>query len=403
MTSGKRSRYASGRLHHPVAAVEVAVERRPARSRAAPSSAATAAPCAAPISRSTRPPGASSRGSPAAMRAVGLQPGRPRRQRVPRLPVAHVRGERRDLGRGDVGRVRHHEVEALLQPLGPVGRARSAPAPPPRAARHSRAATASAAASMSVPRPRAAGHSASRRDEDRAAAGAEVEDRRRRRPGQRRAPPASRSPGRGSSTARGDHELAPPEQPPPDDLRHRPEPRALADHPLERVRSRRRQRLGGGERHAGRARTPSAAAISRRASRAGVGHAGGRERRRGARQRRPGRSRSRVEVGEPRRLVGGGERRQHLVEVALHHLVELVERQADAMVGQPALREVVGADPLRPVAAADLALAVRRPRRVAPRRARGRRAARAAPASPAPGSGAATSPRRSPRCRSAGG
>jgi len=62
---------------------------------------------------------------------------------------------------------------------------------------------------------------------------------------------------------------------------------------------------------------------------------------------------------EPRRLVLGEEGVDDFVEgFAAHHFVDLVERQADAVVGDAALREVVGADALRTVAAADLALAV---------------------------------------------
>src|SRR5438270_3223872 len=57
--------------------------------------------------------------------------------------------------------------------------------------------------------------------------------------------------------------------------------------------------------------------------------------------------------------VGGGEPVDHLVErLAGHDLVDLVEGQVDAVVGHPALREVIGADVLRAVARADLALAV---------------------------------------------
>src|SRR5205085_12621589 len=40
-------------------------------------------------------------------------------------------------------------------------------------------------------------------------------------------------------------------------------------------------------------------------------------------------------------------------EVALHHTVEAVQGQADPVIGHAVLREVVGADPLRPVARAD--------------------------------------------------
>ena len=49
-----------------------------------------------------------------------------------------------------------------------------------------------------------------------------------------------------------------------------------------------------------------------------------------------------------RRLVIGDQRLDQLVQrFAGDHLVELVERQVDAVVGDPALREIVGADALR--------------------------------------------------------
>src|SRR5262252_2887494 len=47
---------------------------------------------------------------------------------------------------------------------------------------------------------------------------------------------------------------------------------------------------------------------------------------------------------------------------AFQHLIELVQRQADAMVGDAPLREVIGADALRAIARANLALALRSPR-----------------------------------------
>src|SRR5262245_40462535 len=50
----------------------------------------------------------------------------------------------------------------------------------------------------------------------------------------------------------------------------------------------------------------------------------------------------------------GGERLGELVEVAGEDLVELVDRQFDAMVGDPVLREVVRADLLRALPGADL-------------------------------------------------
>ena len=51
------------------------------------------------------------------------------------------------------------------------------------------------------------------------------------------------------------------------------------------------------------------------------------------------------------------ERLDQTVEVAVHHGVEPVERHVDTMVGNPALWKVVGADPLRAITTADLALA----------------------------------------------
>src|SRR5579883_1985036 len=51
------------------------------------------------------------------------------------------------------------------------------------------------------------------------------------------------------------------------------------------------------------------------------------------------------------------ERADELFEMPVHDLIELVEREVDAMVGDAALREVVGADALGAVARADLELA----------------------------------------------
>src|ERR1035438_1780867 len=48
-----------------------------------------------------------------------------------------------------------------------------------------------------------------------------------------------------------------------------------------------------------------------------------------------------------------------LVQAAFHHLVELIQRQADAVVGDPVFLEVISADLLTAVAGADLAAAVR--------------------------------------------
>src|SRR6185295_10670049 len=43
----------------------------------------------------------------------------------------------------------------------------------------------------------------------------------------------------------------------------------------------------------------------------------------------------------------------------LENIIELVQRQADTMVGDPPLREIVGADALRPVTGANLVAALR--------------------------------------------
>src|SRR5690606_7208573 len=52
--------------------------------------------------------------------------------------------------------------------------------------------------------------------------------------------------------------------------------------------------------------------------------------------------------------VGRGERVEGLVEVAVHDVVEVVGGVADPVVGEPVLREVVGADALGPVGGAHL-------------------------------------------------
>src|SRR3954465_9936840 len=57
------------------------------------------------------------------------------------------------------------------------------------------------------------------------------------------------------------------------------------------------------------------------------------------------------ELGGP---VGLHEGVDELVEVALEDMVEAVEGQPEAVVGDPVLLEVVGADLLRPAAAPDL-------------------------------------------------
>ena len=102
--------------------------------------------------------------------------------------------------------------------------------------------------------------------------------------------------------------------------------------------------------------------------------------------------------------IFGGERVGELLEIALEDLVEPMNGQLDPMVGEPVLREVVGADLLGSVTGADLCL---------PRRSKlgllalalvPRRAAPGARASPCSCSGAATSrPASRRRSRSAYG
>ena len=75
--------------------------------------------------------------------------------------------------------------------------------------------------------------------------------------------------------------------------------------------------------------------------------------------------------GQLRFQVGGRERVDHRVQVTVDHLVQVVRLVADPVVGDPVLREVVGADPLRPVDGADLGLALGRGLRVRLRLGRG--------------------------------
>src|SRR5699024_1636457 len=52
-------------------------------------------------------------------------------------------------------------------------------------------------------------------------------------------------------------------------------------------------------------------------------------------------------------LVFAGQRADHFVQVAGHDVIKLVQRQVDAVVGDPALGEIVGTNALGAVAAAD--------------------------------------------------
>src|ERR1700677_2321723 len=51
------------------------------------------------------------------------------------------------------------------------------------------------------------------------------------------------------------------------------------------------------------------------------------------------------------------QRPDQFVEIAVHDIVEFVQREIDAMVGDSALREVIGADAFGTIARADLQLA----------------------------------------------
>ena len=90
-----------------------------------------------------------------------------------------------------------------------------------------------------------------------------------------------------------------------------------------------------------------------------------------------------VVVGELAGPLVGGEGGDDVVEVAGEHVGEPVDREPDAVVGEPVLLEVVGADLLAPPAAADLRRAARPTARRRARARPARAAGRAAPASPA--------------------
>jgi hypothetical protein len=64
-----------------------------------------------------------------------------------------------------------------------------------------------------------------------------------------------------------------------------------------------------------------------------------------------------TQCGQLSRLMVGDQRINHLIDLAHHHPVELVECQVYPVVGHPALGEIVGSDPFRPVTRADLTAA----------------------------------------------
>src|SRR5262249_51243263 len=63
-------------------------------------------------------------------------------------------------------------------------------------------------------------------------------------------------------------------------------------------------------------------------------------------------------------FLGGHERVDQLVQIALEHGRQAVQREPDAMVGDAGLRKVVGSNPLAPLTGPDLALPIRSDRRL---------------------------------------
>src|SRR5215472_6077960 len=115
------------------------------------------------------------------------------------------------------------------------------------------------------------------------------------------------------------------------------------------------------ERAGGRRRRSAPSATSPARAQATTARRGARCRGRARRRARLGRWSRRAAL-ECRELLGRLRRLQRadeLVEVAVEDRLQPVERQADAVVGDAALREVVGADAVAAVAAADQALARR--------------------------------------------
>ena len=58
--------------------------------------------------------------------------------------------------------------------------------------------------------------------------------------------------------------------------------------------------------------------------------------------------------------IGRLKRANHLAQIAFHHAVEIVEREADAVIGDPVLRKIVGPNFFLAPAGTDLVLAMRR-------------------------------------------
>jgi len=67
-----------------------------------------------------------------------------------------------------------------------------------------------------------------------------------------------------------------------------------------------------------------------------------------------------TDFGQQVRLVGFGQGLDQLIEVTSQDTVKVIQRQPDAMVGDPALGEIIGADPFGAIAGTNLQLAIGR-------------------------------------------
>ena len=77
---------------------------------AARTSPRVAGPCSSPSSTSRWPPGRSHAGASASSRRITLRPSASPVERTEWLPLAHLDGQRRQNGRGEIGRVGHDQV-----------------------------------------------------------------------------------------------------------------------------------------------------------------------------------------------------------------------------------------------------------------------------------------------------
>ena len=401
---------------------------RPARSGwtststspAAAGERATARPWAAPISRRATPPGASQRGAPADLAHV-VQAVRPGEQGAARLPVATPRVESSVVG--DVGRVGDDEVEPARagRAAGPRTRSPADPHVRPRRPMPARLARATSSASARrVGRPDLDGARAARRPARARSRPSRCRGRRRQRPGavgrgrRRRAPP------------RRVLGLRPGDQHPPVDeqIERRGTARGRA-----RTAAAPRRRGGRPWRRGGRPPAWSPARRARAATRRPPARwppgtaSGPRSGRRAGSvgldpQRPPGdrvaapaaaHAGRQAEVGPRRRLSWRARSSAMSASTTSSRSpastsCKPVERQPDAVVADPVLLEVVGADLLAAAAAADLRPALGGQLGRLARPARPAAGGPAAPAWPGPGSAAGCArPAWRRRCRSACG